>query len=255
MSRIALVLHVRMRVRRMRLLLTSTVLIALGLLSATSPAHAVIVYVVVEPAHPTESDTVVIWVDGYVPNTCWSVDSITLNVSGNVYSYFVNAVDDPDPDIVACAQITLPYRRTDTLGILPAGVYAIEVEEHRESPYNPGSDTVTLEFTVGTTTDIDDEFNEYSPTGFAVRQNYPNPFNSSTVISFDNRDPAPVRVIIYNVIGQPVFNWRNDATPPGRHTLQWNGTDELGRPVPTGIYFYRVTVGSQAQVRKMILLR
>ncbi len=97
------------------------------------------------------------------------------------------------------------------------------------------------------------------PEEFALQQNYPNPFNPSTTIPF--AVPAfagralPTSVEIFNVLGQRVKLLLQDAVKPGYHRVAWDGRDAAGKEVGSGLYFYRVTVGQMAQVRKMTLVK
>lgn len=86
-------------------------------------------------------------------------------------------------------------------------------------------------------------------------QNYPNPFNPETTISFDLPQTAPANLSIYNVKGQLVKNLVNGNLEFGRHTYVWNGTDNAGQSVPSGLYFYRLTSNGQTENRKMMLLK
>ena len=81
------------------------------------------------------------------------------------------------------------------------------------------------------------------PQEFALNQNYPNPFNPSTQISFDVPAGAEfVNLTVYNILGQKINTLINGATNPGRYTLDWNATDEIGNPVASGITFMNFAV-------------
>jgi hypothetical protein len=86
-------------------------------------------------------------------------------------------------------------------------------------------------------------------------QNHPNPFASTTLIEYDLRDPSPVTVTIYNVRGQRVVEVVMPMQSRGHHRLNWNGLDDLGRSLASGIYFYEVRASGAAQSKKMLLLR
>ena len=94
------------------------------------------------------------------------------------------------------------------------------------------------------------------PQEFALNQNYPNPFNPSTQISFDVPAGAEfVNLTVYNILGQKINTLINGATNPGRYTLDWNATDEIGNPVASGIYFYELRSESFVSRKKMLLMR
>jgi len=82
---------------------------------------------------------------------------------------------------------------------------------------------------------------------------YPNPFNPTTTISFSIKEKAPVELIIYNILGQKVRTLVNQPLEPGEHSIVWNGTDNKGRSVASGIYFYRMKAGNYSETKKMVL--
>ncbi|UCD17711.1 MAG: T9SS type A sorting domain-containing protein [Candidatus Zixiibacteriota bacterium] len=101
---------------------------------------------------------------------------------------------------------------------------------------------------------------EILPTTFTLYQNYPNPFNPTTRIDFDiNAGSAgglqPVKLKIFNILGQHVKTLVDKDLAPGRHTVEWNGKAHDGRQVATGIYLYKLEVGDYYQTRKMLLLK
>ena len=93
------------------------------------------------------------------------------------------------------------------------------------------------------------------PTTYALYQNYPNPFNPSTLIRLDLPEAADVQLVIYNVMGQEVRTLISATMPAGAHAIAWNGLDNSGRPVGTGMYIYRVSAGPLHDIKKMLLTR
>ncbi len=93
------------------------------------------------------------------------------------------------------------------------------------------------------------------PKKFELYQNYPNPFNPSTSISFDLPEDAFVSLKIYNVIGQEVKTLVNEFKNAGRYTIIWDGRDNAGKIMPSGIYFYRITAGNFSKTLKMVLAK
>jgi len=86
-------------------------------------------------------------------------------------------------------------------------------------------------------------------------QNYPNPFNPSTTISFELRQPSPAKLSIYNMKGQLVRTLVNGDLKAGKHSFVWNGTNESGNPVASGLYLYRLTSDGFRGERKMLLMK
>ena len=93
------------------------------------------------------------------------------------------------------------------------------------------------------------------PKEFDIRQNYPNPFNPTTVIEYALPKAAPVNIHIFNILGQKVRNLVDETQEPGFKTVSWDGKDDSGREVGSGIYFYRIVAGSFVKCRKMALLK
>jgi len=93
-------------------------------------------------------------------------------------------------------------------------------------------------------------------TAFNLKQNHPNPFNPSTTISFSLKQNSPaLELNIYNLKGQKVKNLFSGKLEKGDHSLVWDGKDESGLGVGSGIYFYRLSDGKNTQQRKMILMK
>jgi hypothetical protein len=124
------------------------------------------------------------------------------------------------------------------------------------------------------------------PREFTLLQNYPNPFNPSTTIEFgvpnlsllpleEGTSSSPleggtppfnspleggsrgvlVTLRIFNVKGQTVRELVNEALPPGQYSVVWNGRDDFGRPLASGVYFYQLKAGDVQQVKRLILMK
>jgi hypothetical protein len=93
------------------------------------------------------------------------------------------------------------------------------------------------------------------PDKFTLLQNYPNPFNPQTRIEFLLDKPSLVTVYIYNILGKKVKKILEERLKVGHYAIDWDGKDEKGIEVSSGIYFYRVQAGSMVQTKKMVLLK
>ncbi|NIM99565.1 MAG: T9SS type A sorting domain-containing protein, partial [candidate division Zixibacteria bacterium] len=96
------------------------------------------------------------------------------------------------------------------------------------------------------------------PEAVHLGQNYPNPFNPATSIQYtvDSRHKTLQTTLkIYNIKGQMVKTLVDEETIPGTHSVMWDGKDQEGNEVSSGIYFYRLKVGDQSEVKKMVLLK
>ena len=87
-----------------------------------------------------------------------------------------------------------------------------------------------------------------------LQPNYPNPFNSSTQIPYRVSAPGPVRLVIYNVLGQPVRTLVDAIQAAGAYQVPWDGRDHRGARVANGVYLYRLQAGAVTRVRKMLVL-
>jgi len=93
------------------------------------------------------------------------------------------------------------------------------------------------------------------PKTYQVSQNYPNPFNPVTRIYYELPRVSEVRLVIYNTLGQQVRTLLNDRVEAGRNWVEWNGLNEAGQRVGSGIYIYRFEAGDYQRVMKMILMK
>lgn len=94
-----------------------------------------------------------------------------------------------------------------------------------------------------------------SPSELELEQNYPNPFNPTTHISFKIPQKSKVFLEIFNIFGKRITTLVNDELDAGKHTVEWNGRDEYGNLVASGVYFYRISNGNTSITKKMTLLR
>jgi hypothetical protein len=85
--------------------------------------------------------------------------------------------------------------------------------------------------------------------------NYPNPFNPSTRIGFRVARQAPVKLVVHDAAGRLVRSLVAEPLPAGEYTVEWNGNDDAGRRVGSGVYFYRLDVDGYSETRKMVMLK
>jgi len=109
----------------------------------------------------------------------------------------------------------------------------------------------TPEFVSSTLNDIKNNL----PEKFILSQNYPNPFNPTTRIQFAVPKPAKVTLTVYNIMGQEVATLVQERKEIGYYEIIWNGRDDYGKPVSTGVYIYRLFTDKHSQTRKMMLLK
>ncbi len=103
--------------------------------------------------------------------------------------------------------------------------------------------------------DVEQSMDSAFPQKFELLQNYPNPFNSGTTIAFRLHGTMPVKLDVYNLLGQKVKTLIDATLYSGDHTTFWDGTTTAGMACPSGIYYCKLMAGSQLQSRKMIMVR
>jgi hypothetical protein len=99
-------------------------------------------------------------------------------------------------------------------------------------------------------TGIEDDLSQ-APVAFALEQNYPNPFNPATTIRYHLPKAAHVALKIYNFSGQEVRMLVNARQPAGMNSVVWDGKDQSGKEVSSGIYLYRLQAGESIQSREL----
>ena len=90
---------------------------------------------------------------------------------------------------------------------------------------------------------------------FQLRQNYPNPFNSSTTIRYSIDKSSNVEITIYNILGEKVKSFLKNNTLPGSHSVIWDGRNDLGETVNSGVYFYQLRSDNQLITQRMIFIK
>ena len=93
------------------------------------------------------------------------------------------------------------------------------------------------------------------PSELKLNQNYPNPFNPETEISFQLPEANHVVIKIYNVRGEEIRTLTDGQYQVGGHQIRWDGKDNNGNLVPSGVYLYQLQAGTFSQVKKMSLVR
>jgi hypothetical protein len=99
------------------------------------------------------------------------------------------------------------------------------------------------------------KLNYIVPKQFSVSQNYPNPFNPGTIINYALPKSSLVTIKISNILGQEVKTLVNGVQQAGNYSVQWNGDNNFGRLVASGVYLYRVEAGQNVKTMKMMYLK
>ena len=108
---------------------------------------------------------------------------------------------------------------------------------------------------VGPVTDIAYEYEPNLPDNFSLSQNYPNPFNPSTTIEFQLPQREYVTLSIYNTLGQKIRTLINKELSAGSYKIEWDGKNEGGKSVSSGVYLYKLESAETSVSKKMMLLK
>jgi hypothetical protein len=103
-----------------------------------------------------------------------------------------------------------------------------------------------------TSADAPDKF---IPGAYSLAQNYPNPFNPSTIIRYQLPSGGNLSITIYNTLGQTIRNLLNENFSAGQFQTVWDGRNDAGMLIATGVYFYRLETENFSQTRKLLLMR
>jgi len=137
-----------------------------------------------------------------------------------------------------------PINAVDFSGDFTGSFYIDDLRLVPAKPSSSGSTAVREEHAAG------------QPLASTLEQNYPNPFNSGTVIDFALSERRDVELSVFNLAGQQVVNLAEGAREAGMYAIYWDGRDDDGRSLASGVYLYRLRVGKQQVLtRKLLLLR
>jgi agmatine deiminase len=90
---------------------------------------------------------------------------------------------------------------------------------------------------------------------FVLEQNYPNPFNPATTIRYKMQERTDVTIRVFDISGQQVRTLVDETLSPGEYSVTWDGTNDRGNRVSSGVYLYQLKTGNQSESRRMLLLR
>ncbi len=138
---------------------------------------------------------------------------------------------------------------------VPKGIYRFSFES------SDGCGTATASVAIIDTvlyivTGVETKGDGSIPDDFALNQNYPNPFNPTTRITFDLAERSHVQVYVFNVLGQNIKTLVNQSLPAGsNYVVEWNGLQNNGVRVSSGIYFYKIITDQFTDTKKMVMLK
>jgi len=191
-------------------------------------------------------------------------DQADTTVAEEEYLTFTLVADDPDGDSVAYSSPDLPTGATlgEATGVfewtptgLQSGQYTVTFIAS-DFGVPALADTEQTDITVTDAVGVNDGDEELRiPRSRYLAQNRPNPFNSSTTIQYGLVAPTCVKLAIYDIRGALVRRLARGELPAGHHRATWDGCDNRGRRVGSGIYFCRLEAGDFTETRRMVILR
>ena len=124
-----------------------------------------------------------------------------------------------------------------------------------ETPIDDWGVDITTRGEITVLTDVKQDSKNIISDNFVLSNNYPNPFNPETNISFSVPKVSEISLVVYNSLGQKVKTLVSGKMISGYHSVVWNGKNEFGNSVPSGIYYYRLEAGSNSITKRMVLLK
>jgi hypothetical protein len=163
-------------------------------------------------------------------------------IARSVFTYGANQT------ATAGAAVELDSSKTVFLGF---GFEAISTASFRESMMQ-----ALLNYLDQPTAIDENDLTAKLPQEFQLLQNYPNPFNPQTSIRFAVPKTSKIKIVIYNSLGQKVRLLTEDTYSPGYHEIVWQGLDDTGNSLSSGVYFYRLSSEDGiSQVKKLLLMK
>ncbi len=207
-------------------------------------------------------------------------------ISVDMPGYSVDNIAPPAPPVVyAGAQdgnVILTWDAVDAPDLRHFNVYRGTSQDFLTAPENLVGTTETTEFVDQTISQVGEYFYRVSavdvhgnegdnspvatiilgiedgigiPKEFALHRNYPNPFNPVTTIRYDLPEQAMVTIVIYDMLGRQINTLVNKVETAGYKSVVWNGMNQFGQPVGTGVYLYQINAGKFSRTNKMVLMK
>ncbi|MCK5331305.1 MAG: T9SS type A sorting domain-containing protein, partial [Candidatus Marinimicrobia bacterium] len=171
--------------------------------------------------------------DGFFIETVMDSNRVTVVGAG--------ALPDGTNDLFGTVRITLDENIDESFVVL------LEKFRINENPVISNSMIGLIMLSVG------DE--AVLPTEYQLRQNFPNPFNPVTTIRYDLPEISHVRIDIYDILGREVATLVNRREEAGYRAILWDGTDNSGRVLGSGVYFYQINATNYTKTKKMLLIK
>jgi len=212
-------------------------------------------------------------------------NNATISLQKNSVSEPVHIfITEENSNIASRESNTELYQLTPTIHFYPnelilnkPGSIYFDISDYLSSEYEPWqltifeindteSSSLTTNISEGMLTASIDKLGSYAvfmnltlerpvPSKFELKMNYPNPFNPATTFPIELPEESFVEVAIYNILGEKITVLSKGVKSSGYHNIHWNGKNQFGKPVSSGIYFVSVHFGQKIYHQKMMLLK
>ncbi len=184
--------------------------------------------------------------------------SVDVQAESGAWDIDVSAVGEPVDNclIVLCDTLGMIERvSTDNQGHVSIWADYEPLNSYTVAAVKPGFTIELIAFAPSIAADADDRVDDNLPRDYGLSQNYPNPFNPLTTIRFDLPRRSQVDLSVYNILGQHTATLSEGVLPFGAYEVTWDGRNEYGATVASGVYFYRLIADGFTEEKKMVLVR
>jgi hypothetical protein len=181
------------------------------------------------------------------------IDTVYHLTYGSVDNYLHEGAQADNPPSGTFYHPSGGTERLQSLGVHEHWNNAVDKQYSRNlSPSGTGIELVALKNAITSVPAPEGQ----EPAGFALYENYPNPFNPSTTIGFSVPQAGNLTLVVYDMTGREVRTLASGSMAAGYHAVRWDGRDNRGSTVSSGVYFFRLRAGAGfVETRKMVLNR
>jgi hypothetical protein len=183
----------------------------------------------------------------------WAAEYRSSTTDGHTFSLTLRA--PPGAPVTLRAAGLEVFDGQEVVLVDPAAGTTHDLRDTPSVTIRPDEGPRSLRLLVGSSDYVETKQRVALPSDLQFLPNYPNPFSDQTTLEYVLPDPATVRLAVYDVLGRQVRVLVDERQEAGRHTVQWNGHDESGRRMASGMYLARLIVGETTKVRKMTFVR
>lgn len=171
------------------------------------------------------------------------------------YTFDLSLQAEPGRVVQLNADGLAAFEGQDVVFVDPATGRAYDLRAHSTVKLRPATEQMVLKLLIGSSAFVNRVQSAIVPTTLQLLPNYPNPFRARTTLEFTLPKRRDVRLVVYDVLGRRVRTLVDRSYDAGRHTARWDGRNDTGQAVASGIYLGRLEVGDQRHVQRLVLVR